>query len=295
MQSYLQYRNLGRRIKNQLEQNRLKRRLPNSGEENSNLDPSISDDEDPETNDSPLSGTSSLEDLENVSPRLTLNSHVLDHIETHRTTGTQVGISLTGIDVRSRRTAEGRELGKVFVVGYDGNKDPMSPHNWPLRKRIFATANVGIIALVVGTAASIDSAAIPQAAAAFGVSEVVEALATGLVCLVRSNHSTSSALTRCLVSLRLWVRSPPRWPIVRNGWAKSSLYRLHLCLHDVHYGRRFIAKYWKSTCVSFPSWVLRRSAVVNRWGLAGGYVGSHAETHCVSFFCKYVMIYSFLI
>lgn len=38
-----------------------------------------------------------------------------------------------------------------------------------------------MIALVVGLAASIDSAVIPNAAAEFGVSEIVEALATGLV------------------------------------------------------------------------------------------------------------------
>ena len=255
MQSYFQYRNFGRGVKTQLGLSKSSRRRPVSGEGDSNLDPSTSVDDDLESNESPLSGTGSLEDLEYASPRLTLNSDVLDHVETHRTTATQIGISLHGINVRSRRTIEVKELGKVFVVGYDGNKDPMSPHNWPLWKRMFATSNIGIIALVVGTAASIDSAAIPQAAADFGVSEVAEALATGLVRYMYS--STSSMLTQCTVSLRFWVWSAHRWPIVRNGRTKSSLSRLHIHLHAIHHGRWFIAKYWESTCVSFPGRILR--------------------------------------
>jgi hypothetical protein len=183
MQSYLQYRNFGRRLRSQLEHNRSKRQPQNLVEEGSDLDLSTTNDEDSDTSSSSFSRTASFEDLEIASSRLELDSHNLAHVETHRTTSTQLGISLTGIDVRSRRTAEGKELGKVFVVGYDGSKDPLNPHNWSLSKRILATANVGIIALVVGTAASIDSAAISQASAEFGVSEVTEALATGLVSL----------------------------------------------------------------------------------------------------------------
>ena len=177
MQSYLQYRNFGRRLKTQLEHNRLKLPALNVAEENPIPAPPTPEDSDSDSNDSSLSRTLSFSDLENASPRLQLET-----VETQRTTGTQLGISLTGINVRSRKTVEGKQLGKVFVVGYESSEDPMNPHNWPLTKRIFVTANVGLIALVVGTAASIDSAAIPQAAAEFGVSAVTEALATGLVC-----------------------------------------------------------------------------------------------------------------
>lgn len=70
---------------------------------------------------------------------------------------------------------------KLFLVGFEGPQDPLKPRNWSVTKRVLCTLNVGVIALVVGTAASIDSAVIPQAAADFGVSEIVEALATGLV------------------------------------------------------------------------------------------------------------------
>ena len=40
--------------------------------------------------------------------------------------------------------------------------------------------NVASIGAIVGFASSIDSAALPQAAAEFGVSQVAESLATGL-------------------------------------------------------------------------------------------------------------------
>ncbi|KAJ9635640.1 uncharacterized protein PV06_02865 [Exophiala oligosperma] len=69
---------------------------------------------------------------------------------------------------------------KTFLVKFEGPDDPLCPRNWSRTKRILYTFNVGLIALVVGTAASIDSAVIPQAAADFRVSEIVEALATGL-------------------------------------------------------------------------------------------------------------------
>jgi hypothetical protein len=57
----------------------------------------------------------------------------------------------------------------------------MELHNWPLSRRIFATFNIGMIAWVVGIAASIDALAIPQAFSEFGVGDVTEALATSLV------------------------------------------------------------------------------------------------------------------
>jgi hypothetical protein len=95
--------------------------------------------------------------------------------------GTHLGIALTGVDVRSRTTIEDRSLGKVFIVGFDNEQDPNDPHNWSIVKRVVLTVNVGLITSVVGLASAIDSAALPQAAAAFGVSSVAESLATGLV------------------------------------------------------------------------------------------------------------------
>lgn len=56
-----------------------------------------------------------------------------------RSIGTALGMTLTGIDVRRRRTKEGGGAGDVFVVGYEGERDNMNPHNWSRWTRIGAT------------------------------------------------------------------------------------------------------------------------------------------------------------
>ena len=57
---------------------------------------------------------------------------------TRKTTGTAMGKTLTGIDVRDRSTKEGGN-GKVFVVGYEGENDILDPHNWSFTTRFAAT------------------------------------------------------------------------------------------------------------------------------------------------------------
>ncbi|KAJ9297746.1 hypothetical protein DTO271G3_3967 [Paecilomyces variotii] len=102
-------------------------------------------------------------------------------IPTHGTMGTTLGLSLTGIEVRDRTTKEGgAAAGKVFVVAYEGENDPMDPRNWSFARRLTSTLVISLIGGVVGWASSIDSAALPQGMAAFGVSDVAESLATGL-------------------------------------------------------------------------------------------------------------------
>ncbi|TKA81917.1 hypothetical protein B0A49_00150 [Cryomyces minteri] len=100
-------------------------------------------------------------------------------IKSNRSAGTALGMTMTGIQVRKRSTREGGE-GQVFVVGYEGENDPMNPHNWGITKRICATMMVASIGFVVGLASAIDASAVSEAAKEFGVSEVVESLATGL-------------------------------------------------------------------------------------------------------------------
>lgn len=111
----------------------------------------------------------------NVAERMSRTST----IATRKSMGTALGTTLTGIDVRDRSTKEGGD-GKVFVVGYEGEKDIMDPHNWSSITRISATVNIASIGWVVGFASSVDSAALTQASADFGVSKVTESLATGL-------------------------------------------------------------------------------------------------------------------
>ena len=97
--------------------------------------------------------------------------------------GNALGPALTGIDVRGRKTNEKGGSGGdgiVFVVGYEGEKDILNPHNWSKTTRIAATMNIAAVGWIVGFASSADSAALVQASADFGVSDVTESLATGV-------------------------------------------------------------------------------------------------------------------
>jgi hypothetical protein len=98
---------------------------------------------------------------------------------TPRTDGATLGIAMTGVDVRSRKTHEGDKGQLVFIVGFQGPNDPCDPHNWGFWKRFFCTIMIATIGFIVGFASSIDSSALSHAATEFRVSEVVESLSTG--------------------------------------------------------------------------------------------------------------------
>lgn len=107
-------------------------------------------------------------------------------VPTQSTTGTTLGHALAGIEVRDRTTKEGgSELGKVFVVAWEHEKDPMNPQSWGFARRTMATLVLSFIGGIVGFASAIDSAIIPQAMSEFGVSEVAESLSTG-TCRIHS-------------------------------------------------------------------------------------------------------------
>ncbi|KAI9725652.1 MAG: hypothetical protein M1828_002937 [Chrysothrix sp. TS-e1954] len=99
-----------------------------------------------------------------------------------RTLRTKLGRTLTDINVRDRTTKEGGEDGgrQVFVVGFEGDKDPTNPHNWPFWQRLRATGMVACIGAIVGVASAIDASILTHAAKDFHVSEVAESLATGI-------------------------------------------------------------------------------------------------------------------
>ncbi|KAL2796314.1 major facilitator superfamily domain-containing protein [Aspergillus keveii] len=71
----------------------------------------------------------------------------------------------------------------LFIVGWEHDNDPANPHNYSMTSRVTATLIVSVLAFAVGAASSIESAVLPQNSAAFGVSEVVASLATGIYLL----------------------------------------------------------------------------------------------------------------
>ncbi|KAG9241057.1 major facilitator superfamily domain-containing protein [Calycina marina] len=211
MQSFLQYRRFGRRAREQYKRDRnrteaLERvNLGSDGSTEStgtvdNVHRASSIDEiesrdtrDPEKAEQPgnerLNGI--LTDDNEVERGLSANT-----LRATQSLGTNMGHALSGIEVRQLSKALTRtrtkKLGKkpsnekeekretVFVVGYESETDTMNPHRWSLVTRIGATMMIASIGFIVGFASSVDSAALAQASAEFGVSKVVESLATGL-------------------------------------------------------------------------------------------------------------------
>ncbi|KAL7807034.1 major facilitator superfamily domain-containing protein [Trichoderma aethiopicum] len=172
MEAYRQYTSLGKRLEAQLQRNRSRPHTTTTTENNTIQHPHTNQ---PNPNDIEASSPSSpnatdIEDDDDAPPL----DHSLSKI------GTNLAAALTGIVHKPHPSSTSADGEKVFVVGFEGPDDPLNPRNWSLTKRMLCTINVGIIALVVGMAASIDSAVMKRAAEEFGVSEVAEALATGL-------------------------------------------------------------------------------------------------------------------
>jgi MFS family permease len=81
------------------------------------------------------------------------------------------------LSLQKTRVVNGRS---ILIVEWDGPDDPLNPRNWSLFRRVYATLIISSIAFMVGAAAPIDAAVLPQAARDLGVSEVTETLAVGI-------------------------------------------------------------------------------------------------------------------
>lgn len=100
-------------------------------------------------------------------------------LDTTHSFGTRIDFAMTGIEVR-RLTTQQSDSRKLFVVGFEGERDHLNPKNWSNTTRWSLTLIISFVAFIVGLASSIDSAVLVQAANDFGISEVAESAATGL-------------------------------------------------------------------------------------------------------------------
>jgi hypothetical protein len=207
MQSFRAYRAFGKQAKAQYDRDRERAEALERGNAENDLaathrGTSIDTDLTPDSRDSEKAElpahSSGDTDQEDGDVR---EAHRTETAQTVQSIGTRMGHVLTGIEVRqlskqltrtrtrarAKKNGEappmnedGEETETVFVVGYESANDPMNPHNWSYASRISATLLIASIGFVVGFASSVDSAALKQASEEFGVSEVTEALATGL-------------------------------------------------------------------------------------------------------------------
>ena len=152
MQSFLQYRRFGRHVEAQYKRDQEKAKVlgPGSNDTSGTSSPSSSA---TDARDSERAEQSNREDGDPLHTSATdpvpadeafenagMGRRSLSRsLNAQRSIGTVLGMTLTGIDVRRRRTKEGGGAGDVFVVGYEGERDDMNPHNWSRWTRIGAT------------------------------------------------------------------------------------------------------------------------------------------------------------
>lgn len=173
MQSFVQYRRIGQAIRRQVARDSEKggSRGARTPHEPVGQSPS-------RENEDTLKKAAENGDPRPTEPVQDASTSSLSTTQTHKSRNLDIGPALDGVHVRDRTTHEGKGQ-QVLVVGWAGDDDPNNPRNFSTTKRALTTLLVAAVAFVVTAASSIDSAILPQAAAEFGVSEVVESLATG--------------------------------------------------------------------------------------------------------------------
>lgn len=93
--------------------------------------------------------------------------------------GSALATSLPGVTVQ-KDIDQGNEVWSgTFIVGWDGDDDPMKPQNWSMPRRWMASVMLCLISMIVSCASSVDAPVIPQSSEAFHVGEAAGSLTTG--------------------------------------------------------------------------------------------------------------------
>lgn len=117
-------------------------------------------------------------------------------INTRDSLGADVDMMVTGVereragtlrpvdipnDVADENVAQGRssEQEKVIMVSYEGNYDPMDPHNWPILRKVWCTVLISLLSAVIAWSSTIDISALHSTTAQYHTSIEVQTVPTG--------------------------------------------------------------------------------------------------------------------
>lgn len=160
MQSYLQYRRLGKSVRSQLDNaSPVKEETPTAASDSGTDTPVNSDEISqhvPRSNQSPLARAPSA-----------------------GSSRTALAYSIAGVDVQ-KQSESSDQPAHLFIVGWNGPDDPQNPLNYSVASRLTATLLVSALGWIVGAALSINSGVLSQNTEAFHVSDVVGSLVTGI-------------------------------------------------------------------------------------------------------------------
>lgn len=133
------------------------------------------------------SSTAKLTNGEKTRRDRSLRGQLADHSAEFRNPTTTTGPvcdtpgEQTPSNTRNPMSPEGQLSNRTILVAWDDTSHDMNPRNWSSFKRAGCTLLVAAVCFVCMCASSIDAAIAPQAAKEFGVSDVVESMATGNV------------------------------------------------------------------------------------------------------------------
>lgn len=111
-------------------------------------------------------------------------------INTRDTMGGDTDMMVTGVErerparrglSNSSGTTEGEEpeMEKIILVTYEGDTDPMDPHNWSFPCRVACTTLLGFLGSLVLFSSTIDASALTSTRALFHTSFELETVPTG--------------------------------------------------------------------------------------------------------------------
>lgn len=69
---------------------------------------------------------------------------------------------------------------KLIMLSYEGDCDPMDPHNWPLLRRLWCTALMSLLGAVTFGSTTIDATALPSLRKTFHTAFELQTVPTGM-------------------------------------------------------------------------------------------------------------------
>lgn len=145
---------------------------------------------------------------------------------------------------------------KLIMISYEGDCDPMDPHNWPFLRKVGCTVLLSLLGAIAIWSTKIDASALPSISAQFNHTFEQETVPTGryysawivsrIAHLQRSTHSDWP-----------WDRWTSHSTGLRSRRPQLHLYDHASFVHAFRYGRGSRTKHGPAMCLPGFHWPIR--------------------------------------
>lgn len=171
--------------------------------------------------------------------------------------GVEYGAPRVDADAVVADTAVEEDKQNIIVVSYEGDIDPMDPHNWSFVRRFACTTLVSWIGALALWSSTIDPTALTETTKVFHTTFEVQSLPTGKPRCpqIFREQKTDKARPRLLFdSSRIWRHFD--WACLRSSWPESRLYRLSDAVCYLRFGCSHSPKPAPANYMSGLGWAL---------------------------------------